>query len=77
VSRYLTGEYNYGNMIPSATQIAARISTLHNGLRPLTTEIIAQSYGLEVSEIEPVLIHAQRKGLLRHHHMYGWITLQR
>ena len=77
MSRYLTGEYNYGNMIPSASQIAARISTLHNGLRPLTTKIIADSYGLQVSEIEPVLIHAQRKGLLKLHHMDGWITLQR
>ncbi len=77
MSRYLTGEYNYGNMIPSASQIAARVSTLHNGLRPLTAAIIAESYGLEASEIEPVLIHAQRKGLLRHHHMYGWITAQR
>ncbi len=75
--RYITGDYNYGQIIPSVSQITARISTLHNGLCPLTTKIIADSYGLQISEIEPVLIHAQRKGLLRLHHMYGWITLQR
>ena len=33
MSRYITGEYNYGQIIPSVSQIAARISTLHNGLR--------------------------------------------
>ena len=64
-------------MIPSANQIAARVSTLHNGLRPLTTEIIAESYGLQPSQIQPVLIQAKPIGLLKHHHMYGWIQAQR
>lgn len=75
--RYLTGEYNYGNMIPSASQVAARVSTLHNGLRPVTIEVVAESFGLQASEILPPLNQARRQGLLRFHHLYGWITLQR
>jgi len=51
MSRYITTEYNYGSMIPSAAQIAARVSTLHNGLRPVTAAIIAESYGLQPSEM--------------------------
>ena len=77
MSRYITTEYNYGSMIPSASQIAARVSTLHTGLRALTTEIIAESYGLQPSQIQPVLNQAKRTGLLKHHHMYGWIQAQR
>lgn len=77
MSRYITTEHNYGNIIPSASQIAARVSTLHNGLRPLTAAIIAESYGLQASEILPVLNQAKVSGLLKHHHLYGWITAQR
>ncbi|GEM_PF-2386333 len=77
MSRYITTEYNYGSMIPSAAQIAARVSTLHNGLRPVTAAIIAESYGLQPSEIQAVLNQAKCSGLLRHHHMYGWIQSRR
>ncbi len=77
MSRYITTEYNYGDMIPSAAQNTARVSTLHNGRSVLTTEIIAESYGLQPSEIQAVLDQAKRIGLLKHHLMYGWINLQR
>lgn len=75
--QYITGDYNHGNMIPSASQVAARVSTLHNGLRPVTIEIVAESFGLQASEIQSPLNQARRQRLLKFHHLYGWITLQR
>ncbi len=75
--RYITCDADIGFPLPNVAMVAERITQLHNGHRPVTTAIIAKSFGHTVPAIQAVLDRGRRNGVLSHHMNYGWITLQR
>jgi len=75
--RYITCDADIGFPLPNVAMVAERITQLHNGHRPVTTAIIAKSFGHTVPAIQAVLDRGRRNGVFSHHMNYGWITLQR
>lgn len=77
MSRYITCDADLNFPLPSVAMVAERITQLHNGQRPVTTAIVAKSFGHSVPAIQAVLERGRRNGVLSLNMNYGWITLQR
>jgi len=74
---YMTCEADLNFPVPNVERLVAKLCTLFDGERPVTTKAIALAVGGDVPAIEGVLQRAERNGLVRQVHGQGWLPVAR
>jgi hypothetical protein len=61
--------------LPNVHQLFARLNTLYDGCRPVTTQRLAEVFAVEPNAIIPVLYRAEQRGMVRSCQCRGWIPV--
>ena len=61
--------------LPNIHQLFARLNSLYDGCRPVTTQRSAEVFGVEPNAIIPVLYRAEQRGMIRSCQCRGWIPV--
>jgi predicted Rossmann fold nucleotide-binding protein DprA/Smf involved in DNA uptake len=61
--------------LPNVHQLSARLGSLYDGSRPVTTQQLAEVFGVEPNAIIPVLYRAELRGIIRSCQCRGWIPV--
>jgi hypothetical protein len=61
--------------LPNVHQLFARLISLYDGCRPVTTKRLAEVFGVEPNAIIPVLYRAEQRGMIRSCQCRGWIPV--
>jgi len=71
----MTTEADLNFPVPNVERLVARLRTLFDGERPVTTKAIALAVGGDAPAIEAVLQRAERNGLVKQVIGQGWVPL--
>ena len=58
--------------LPNVHQLSARLGSLYDGCRPVTTQRLSKVFGVEPNAIIPVLHRAEMRGMIRNCQCRGW-----
>lgn len=61
--------------LPNVHQLFARLGSLYDGCRPVTTQRLSEVFGVEPNAIIPVLYRAEQRGMIRSCQCRGWIPV--
>ena len=61
--------------LPNVHQLSARLGSIYDGSRPVTTQRLAEVFGVEPNAIIPVLYRAEQRGMIRTCQCRGWIPV--
>ena len=61
--------------LPNVHQLLARLDGLYDGCRPVTTQRLAEVFGVEPNAIIPVLYRAEARGMICNYQCRGWIPV--
>ncbi len=61
--------------LPNVHQLFTRLNALYDGCRPVTTQRLAEVFGVEPNAIIPVLHRAEQRGMVRSCQCRGWIPV--
>ena len=73
---YLTCEAEMDFPLPNVLRVVEHLIAVYDGQTPITTQSIANTYGLSANEIMIVLRRAQRIGMIGPVGAQGWVPLQ-
>jgi len=61
--------------LPNVHQLLARLNSLYDGCRPVTTQRLAEVFDVEPKAIIAVLHRAEQRGMVRSYQCRGWIPV--
>lgn len=61
--------------LPNIPQLFARLNSLYDGCRPVTTQRLAEVFDVEPKAIIAVLHRAEQRGMVRSYQCRGWIQV--
>ncbi|MBL8888411.1 MAG: hypothetical protein JNL67_00420 [Planctomycetaceae bacterium] len=61
--------------LPNVHQLLARLNSLYDGCRPVTTKQLAEAFGVGPHALIPVLHRAESRCMIRSYQCRGWIPV--
>jgi hypothetical protein len=73
--KQLRGTVVLNRSLPNVHQLSARLGSLYDGCRPVTTQRLSEVFGVEPNAIIPVLYRAEQRGMVCSYQCRGWIPV--